>query len=105
MSLPEGKAQFRLRLGLLSDSILNCEFSREALNFEARDGGSFVDWVTFTMPGALRWDWKVIGRDISSIQWLGASHSRLVLVGGDWNMTGLLFSHSVGNVIIQIDEL
>ena len=26
------------------------------------------------------------------------------LVGGDWNMTGL-FSHSVGNVIIPIDEL
>ena len=26
------------------------------------------------------------------------------LVGGDWNMTGLFF-HSVGNVIIPIDEL
>ena len=25
-----------------------------------------------------------------------------ILVGGDWNMTGL-FSHSVGNVIIPID--
>ena len=26
------------------------------------------------------------------------------LVGGDWNMTGS-FSHIIGNVIIQIDEL
>ena len=46
-----------------------------------------------------------MGRNQGKLCWKSVVlTSKEGLVGGDWNMTGVFF-HSVGNVIIPIDEL